>query len=108
MILDGRISGTELAIAATTNVLTLRAIATALGAPGWVGGMVAAGSMAIAADEFAPPQVRAIAGLLSAPGALAVEAIRSTAPETLQPATCCEKCAAGLACENKNESKSPG
>lgn len=101
MVLGGQVSGTELAIAATTNVLALRALAAAVGAPGWVGGIVAASSMAIAADNQAPPQIRAIAGLLSAPGALAVQAIRSTAPETLQPATCCEKCAAGAACETK-------
>ena len=83
------ISGTELAIAAATNVLTLRAIASALGAPGWIGGIVAASSMAIAADEAAAPRLRAIAGFLSSPGAIAVEAIRSTAPEITKK---CENC----------------
>ena len=98
---DSGVTGTELAIAATTNVLALRAIAAALGAPGWVGGILAASSMAIAADESAAPQLRAIAGLLSAPGAIAVEAIRSTAPEITKPAACCPDCAAGKTCETK-------
>jgi hypothetical protein len=98
--IDSEITGTELAIAAATNVLTLRAIAAAIGAPGWVGGIVAASSMAIASDRTAAPQLQAIAGILSAPGALAVEAIRSTS--TLEPQTsCCAPCAAGTECETK-------
>ena len=97
---NGEITGTELAIAAATNVLTLRAIAAAIGAPGWVGGIVAASSMAIASDRSAAPQLQAIAGILSAPGAMAIEAIRSTSPlETPKP--CCAPCAAGTECESK-------
>lgn len=97
---DSEITGTELAIAAATNVLTLRAIAAALGAPGWVGGIVAASSMAIASDQTAAPQLQAIAGVLSAPGALAVEAIRSTS-NLEKPTPCCAPCAAGTECETK-------
>ncbi len=98
-MLETEITGTELAIAAATNVLTLRAIAAALGAPGWVGGIVAASSMAIASDRSAAPELQAIAGFLSAPGAIAIEAIRSTS--SVRPAACCEPCAAGTQCETK-------
>jgi|TARA_R110002051_G_scaffold30108_2_gene69769 hypothetical protein len=97
---DREISGTELAIAAATNVLTLRAIAAAIGAPGWVGGIVAASSMAIASDPQAAPQLQAIAGFLSAPGAFAVEAIRSTTPLETKT-SCCASCASGFDCESK-------
>jgi hypothetical protein len=98
--IDSEVTGTELAIAAATNVLTLRAIAAAIGAPGWLGGIVAASSMAIASDPTAAPQLQTIAGILSAPGALAVEAIRSTS--RLEPqAKCCAPCAAGTECETK-------
>lgn len=96
-MLEDQITGTELAIAAATNVLTLRAIAAALGAPGWIGGIVAASSMAIASDNSAGPQIRAIANVLSAPGALAVEAIRSTNQIQKEPA-CCPDCKAGVSC----------
>jgi hypothetical protein len=71
-----RATDTEFVIAASVNVLTLRALAAGMGAPGWVGAMAAGVSMAVSADKTAPARVRQIADLLSAPGALAIQIIR--------------------------------
>lgn len=91
---------TDFVIAASVNVLTLRALATGVGAPGWVGAMVAAAAMAIAGDDQVNPDLRKVAGLLSAPGAITVQLL--TERKAINQEPCCEPCAAG---ENCNDSK---
>lgn len=94
-------TASELTIAAVVNVLVYRGIARAAGAPGWIGGLVAASSMAIAADPAAPARARQVAGTLSAPGAVVVQLIRSRQLQALVPA-CCPNCANGTTCEAPN------
>jgi hypothetical protein len=88
---------TDFVIAASVNVLTLRAIAAGVGAPGWAGAMVAAAAMAIAGDETVDPQLRKIAGALSAPGAVTVQILKDNQELT---APCCAPCAAGEPCND--------
>lgn len=94
-------TGSELAIAAVVNVVAYRTLFSALSLPGWWGGMIAAASMAVASDPSAGERARQIAGGLSAPGAIAVQAFRNSKP--IQ-AACCAPCAAGTECEAKNGS----
>jgi hypothetical protein len=93
----------ELTIAAVVNVLTYRALASAAGLPGWSGALVAASAMAIAADPAAPETARRVAGTLSAPGALAVQLMRSE-KLTLNSSdqVCCAACNNGQGCEGMN------
>lgn len=88
-------SDTDFVIAASVNVLTLRAIAAGVGAPGWAGAMLAAAAMAIAGDEEIDPQLRKIAGALSSPGAVTVQILRDN-PQLA--GDCCSPCAAGKPC----------
>jgi hypothetical protein len=89
---------TDFVIAASVNVLTLRAIASGLGAPGWTGAMVAAAAMAIAADDQVSPNFRKVAGLLSAPGAITVQLL--TERKALNQEPCCAPCGAGEICDD--------
>jgi len=96
-------SGSELAMAAIVNVVAYRTLFAALSLPGWWGGMLAAGSMAIATDETASDQARKIAGGLSAPGAIAVQVLRSNMPaknNQIKNAPCCASCALNQECES--------
>ncbi len=89
---------TDFVIAASVNVLTMRALAAGFGIPGWVGAMVAAGAMAVAGDSQVDPQVQKIAGLIAAPGAVAVQLL--TDRDLLQNnSDCCEPCKNGKACK---------
>ena len=97
--MDEQGSGSELAIAAVVNVVTYRALFSAINLPGWWGGMLAAAAMAVAADDQANPKARSIAGGLSAPGAIAIQAIRSN--NILKDKPCCAPCAAGEVCESE-------
>ena len=92
-------TGSELALAAVVNVVVYRSLFSALSLPGWWGGMIAAASMAVASDPSAGDRARQLAGGLSSPGAVAVQAFRNS---KLNQAACCEPCSAGSNCEDKN------
>lgn len=103
---DTKGTGSELAVAAIVNVVVYRTLFSALSLPGWWGGMVAAASMAVASDPSAGERARQLAGGLSSPGAIAVQAFRNS---KLTQAACCAPCAAGTECEadNANSERSP-
>jgi len=76
--LDSPATSTERVLAALANVLTLRAAAKAVGWPEHIGTLIAAVSMAVAADPgIQQRQLKRIAGLLSAPGAIVVATLRN-------------------------------
>ena len=76
MVLDTPATPTEKVLGVGANVIVYRGLADAVGLPAWLGALVAAASMVIAADDTADPRMRRVAGLLSAPGAVLIHALR--------------------------------
>ena len=95
-------TASELAIAAVVNVVVYRALFSVVRLPGWLGGALAAGSMAVATDPSASARARQLAGVLSSPGAVTVQILRQNKLINGQPA-CCPNCANGQKCETQND-----
>lgn len=100
--MDNQGTASELAIAAIVNVVVYRALFAVVRLPGWLGGALAAGSMAVATDQTASARARQLAGALSAPGAVTVQILRQNKLINGQ-AACCPNCANGQKCETEND-----
>jgi hypothetical protein len=79
----------KLLVAAIVNVAAIQAIATSLGAPRWVGTVVAGGSMVAASQpKMLPPVARGAVNLVVLPGRIAAEIL------VTKKGACCKECAA--------------
>lgn len=81
-------TATEVALAAIANVLAGRWVAARLGAPPWLGATVSSLGMVFAGDSTAPRMLRQVGQVVSLPGNVAINLLRSeTAQATIDNIT---------------------